>query len=87
MADLLTSVRPMTATIARPAPVTALKITAYEWRRRNYPWAQRVLAAAETRHGTPPAERPRRAGDRRYRDERCGACGYLLTRCDCPVPS
>jgi hypothetical protein len=30
-----------------------LPIVAYRWRERRYPWAQRVLAAAEAAYGVP----------------------------------
>jgi hypothetical protein len=41
--------------IPDPRPVTnGLPPTAaYRWRERRYPWAQRVLADAEARYGTP----------------------------------
>lgn len=49
----------------------------YAWRARSYPWAQRVLAAAEAEHGQPEPTCLCGAVVT-YRDGRivrCGACG------------
>lgn len=44
----------------------------YAWRTRAYPWAIRVLAAAEAEHGTPPAS-----------PERVSVTGEGLCACGC----
>ena len=37
----------------REPPRNGLPVAPYRWRARTYPWAQRALAAAIARYGTP----------------------------------
>lgn len=58
-------------TLARPARAWSPRVVAYEYRARTYPWALRVIAAAEAEHGAPgPRLRPARPC-------RCG-CGQFV---------
>lgn len=55
MPDLLTALR---GTTAGTGPAWTPVLVPYRYRERSYPWAQRVLAAAESVHGAPPDTDP-----------------------------